>query len=135
MVDTKTIEDRLRVLEVFPDTIERSAQIFLNARTEAEVKQEMARVHTDCSAGQFLYFHFRRLVELQPEILDEVESRLSEYGVEREHIRKYFSSGADPEMIMSMDYGEKYPEDIREKFFDAAYCFALGRMKEYLGIE
>ena len=127
MINTKTIEDRLRVLEVFPDTVERSAQIFLNAKTEEDVKQEMIRDHTSCSAGQFLYFHMNKLVKLQPEILDEAESKLTEYGIEREHIKHYFSSGADPELVMVLSHGDKYSVELREKFFDTAFLFGLSK--------
>ena len=145
MADQGTIVEKLRILNVFPNSIDESVEIFTTAQNEEDVTQEVRKRQYSCGSEQFLYFHFGELVKLQPGILAEAEAKLGHLGLSSDYIREFFTSGADPSLVMSAKSqlreaegkpanDKRYDRETRKKFSKEAYQFALNRMKEYLGI-
>lgn len=125
--------EKLRALNVFPDTLEESAEIFRAAQTEEDVRQEMIRRKTSCSSEQYIFFHFSELLRRQPNLLQEAEQRLANLGVPPDVTREYMQAQQQPSYLMAMSH-EEIPDETRVRFSKAANQFALDKIKEYLEV-
>ena len=131
---SQTIEEKLRVLNVFPNSIDETAEIFQKVQNEEDVKKEMGERSYSCGSEQFIFFHFHSLLGLQPEILQEAEKQLSDLGVSPEHIKEYMKDEQQQSLIFTLRHEDKYPFEVREPFYQKANQFTLDRIKQYLTI-
>jgi hypothetical protein len=132
---TEDIVKKLKALDVFPNFVYEGAEIFSNVQTEDDVEREMAERHTSCGGEQYIFFNFHSLLNLQPEILQEAEKKLGNLGISTDHIREYMQAEQNPSYLMALEYGDKYPYEVRDRFRKKANQFALDKIKEYLGIK
>ncbi len=129
-----TIEDKLRALKVFPNTVEDNLKLFQKATNVQELDSEMMNRDTACSGEQFLYFHFNSLVKQKPEIVEEAVQKLGNYGIPPEIIKEY-CNWLQPGLMLTLKYESQFPYEVREPFNDAAAQFAIDKMREYLEIK
>ncbi|MEK6967426.1 MAG: hypothetical protein AABX51_02230 [Nanoarchaeota archaeon] len=128
-----TIEDKLRELGVFPRTIEQSADISRNASDVNYVDQRLANAASTASAEQFIFMHYMRIRERNPEVVQQAVSALKTEDISEEDIADYFTSGWDPSATFHLAKCKVYDLETRRAFTVAANQYALDQVKEYLG--
>ena len=140
--DANVHVQRLRSLDVFPDTPKRpnsvreNAELFRKCATMSILKQEIPR--SSCSLEQFLYFHLEALLKKDPEFrssfLKEAKEKLGGLGISAEHIEEYFQNGCgDPEMVLYVKHEGRYDIKAVGLFCEKADQFALDKMRQWLG--
>jgi len=144
MVSDEIVE-RLRTLEVFPDTpehpntVRESAEIFEKCTTLDDIGREAAERHWGCGSEQFVHFYLGALLEHEPEykskFLEEAKRQFGELGILPEHIEEYFQYSGSAGLVFTLRYEEQYSADVRMNFYEKADQFALNKMKEWLGIQ
>lgn len=130
----ESIKEKLRILNVFPNSIDENAEIFLKVQTEKDIEKEMVAHHTSCGNEQYIFFHFHEILKLQPEILKEAEKKLGNLDISVNHVREYMQAEQQPSLLLTLKHDDKYPYEVRERFREKANQFALDKIKEYLGI-
>lgn len=130
----ESIAEKLRELNVFPNSIDESVEIFKTVQNEEDIKQEMIKRHYTCGTEQYIFFHFSALLKRQPGILQEAEQRLGDLGVPLDVVREYMQEQQHPGLLMALRHRE-IPFEVRENFFREANQFALNKIQEYLGIK
>jgi hypothetical protein len=131
----ESIVEKLKALNVFPDTVNDNAEIFLKVQNEEDIEREMTERHTSCGHEQYIFFHFHSLLKLQPEILKEAEEKLGNSDISINHVREYMQAEQQPSLLLALRHDDKYPYEVRERFREKANQFALDKIKEYLGIK
>ena len=65
--DINDIVERLRTLGVFPDSVQKSAEIFAQCPNLDDIAQQLEEDHSSCGEDQFVYFHLQALFKYDPE--------------------------------------------------------------------
>lgn len=129
------IKEKLKVLKTDPRTIDGVAKIFWAAENEEDVELMQKRLSIE---NEIVYSHFKRIMEIKPEISEEAKQKLGKLG--RRLSPTFFEEFFSSEIVscnMCCDLHPKYDAYSQEfiDFYKAAYQFALNKMKEYLGVE
>src|SRR3989338_3988425 len=137
-----SIEDRLRLLGVFPDTpqspnsVRENAQIFQQFATLDEIDRAVALLHLTVSAEQFVFYHLQALLQhpaYKSDFLTRAQEELGGLGIMQPHIADYFQS-SNPRLTFNLRYENAYTIANRNAFNAKAGQFALDRLREWMGI-
>lgn len=143
-MELEQLVEKLKILGVFPKTVDESAEIFRSCTNIEAIAEEVGRRHYTCGEEQFVYFHLGALLrdsEFKAKFLTDARKELDNQGIRPEHIDEYFQSGADPGLVFMSTHEEygpseiKYPREVMLTFSKRADQFALDKMREWLGVK
>ena len=140
------IVEKLKVIGVFPKTVNESAEIFRDCAKPEAIAGEVCRRHYTCGEEQFIYFHLGALFkydsQFKSKFLADARQELGNLGILPENIDEYFQSGGDPSLVFMLSHEQeyglseiKYPRDVMLAFSKRADQFALDKLREWIGVK